>query len=107
MVAEPAWRACGDGLVVAVRLTPRGGRDAVDGLARLADGRQVVTVRVRAVPEAGAANTALLALLADLFAVPRRDLALVAGATGRVKTVHVAGDPAVLAKALERATETA
>ena len=107
MVAEPAWRSCGDGLVVAVRLTPRGGRDAVDGLARLADGRQVVTVRVRAVPEAGAANTALLALLADLFAVPRRDLALVAGATGRVKTVHVAGDPAVLAKALERATETA
>jgi uncharacterized protein (TIGR00251 family) len=107
VVVEPAWRISGDGLVVAVRLTPRGGRDALDGTMRLADGRQVVTARVRAAPEGGAANSALVTLMAEVLAVPRRDVALVAGATSRVKTLHVTGDPVALAKTLERATDPA
>ncbi|KAA5603300.1 DUF167 family protein [Blastochloris sulfoviridis] len=107
MADEPAWRAVGGGLTVTVRLTPRGGRDALDGLAQLSDGRRVVAARVRAVPEAGAANAALLTLIADALGVARRDVELVAGATGRLKTLHVTGDPAALAAALSKATETA
>lgn len=87
-----------------VRLTPKGGRDALDGLVRLADGRQVVAARVRAAPEAGAANHALADLVAGTCGVPRRDVTLVAGATARLKTLHIAGDPAALTAMLARAT---
>jgi uncharacterized protein YggU (UPF0235/DUF167 family) len=34
--------------MLAVRLTPRGGRDAIDGIEQLSDGRRVLKVRVRA-----------------------------------------------------------
>ena len=67
---------------LAVRLTPRGGRDAVDGVR---DG--VLLVRVAAPPVDGAANTALARLLADELGVPRTAVRLVAGTTGRRKLV--------------------
>ncbi|CUU43416.1 hypothetical protein BVIRIDIS_24360 [Blastochloris viridis] len=76
-------------------------------MAELSDGRRVVAARVRAVPESGAANAALVALVAAALKVPKRDVELVAGATSRVKTLHVAGDPAALAEMLRKATETA
>jgi uncharacterized protein (TIGR00251 family) len=90
-------------VVVAVRLTPRGGRDALDGIERGADGRPVLRARVSAPPADGAANAALLGLLADAFGVRRRDLAIASGAMSRAKRVRVAGDPAALAAALARA----
>ena len=52
---------------------------------------------VTAPPEGGRANEALLQLLARAWRVRRRDLAIVAGMASRSKTVHVAGDPQVLA----------
>jgi uncharacterized protein YggU (UPF0235/DUF167 family) len=84
-----------------VRLTPRGGRDALDGVETRADGRAVLKARVRAAPEKGAANAALAALLADLLGVPKSAVSVTAGATSRVKTVEVAGDAAALARALQ------
>ncbi len=50
--------------MIAVRVTPRGGRDAIDGIETLADGRSVVKVRVRVVAEGGAANRAVTELFA-------------------------------------------
>ena len=47
MTARP-WLRTGDGVSVAVRLTPKGGRDAIDGIETLSDGRAVLNVRVRA-----------------------------------------------------------
>ncbi len=85
-----------DGIVVTVRLTPRGGRDALNGVAIDAAGRAMLRARVSAPPEAGAANAALLALLADAFGIAKRTLTLASGATQRVKRVHIAGDPAAL-----------
>lgn len=85
-----------------VRLTPRGGRDAIDGVERLADGRTVLKVRVRAVPSEGEANAALLRLLAKTLGVARRDVELVGGATARVKRVRVVGAGASLAAILEK-----
>ena len=70
----------------AVRLTPRGGSDRVEGVT---DG--VLTVRVSAPPVEGAANQALLRLIAAELDVPRRDVRLVAGAGGRSKLVVVDG----------------
>lgn len=85
-----------------VRLTPRGGRDAIDGVERLADGRTVLKVRVRAAPSEGEANAALLRLLAKTLGVARRDVELVGGATARVKRVRVVGAGASLAAILEK-----
>ena len=98
--AAKPWTLAADGLVVTVRLTPKGGRDAIDGIARLADGRAVVKARVRSAPSEGAANAALIRLMADALAVAPRNVSLAAGATARIKRLKIAGDGAALAAAL-------
>ncbi len=94
-----------DGIVVAVRLTPRGGRDVIDRPALLADGREVLAVRVRVPPEDGAANAALIALIAKTFKVAKAAVALTAGAASRVKQVRIAGDPTTLSAVAEHLFE--
>jgi uncharacterized protein YggU (UPF0235/DUF167 family) len=101
-VPDPPWRIEAGGLALTVRLTPRGGRDAIDGVERLSDGRGVLKVRVRAAASEGEANAALLALLAEALGVARRDLRLVAGASARVKRIRVAGAGAAHAAMLEK-----
>jgi len=88
--------------VLHVRLTPKGGRDSVDGIERLADGRSVLKARVRAAASEGEANDALVRLLAKALGVPPRAVTLRSGATSRIKRLAIAGDPAKLAAALER-----
>jgi uncharacterized protein YggU (UPF0235/DUF167 family) len=90
-----------DGLTLHVRVTPRGGRDAIDGLERLADGRAVLKLRVRAAPDKGAANAAVLALIADRLGLAKAAVSLAHGATGRNKSVSLRGDPAELAARLQ------
>ena len=90
----------GSGALLTIRLTPRGGRDALDGVETDAAGRAVLRARVSAPPEDGAANEALLRLLAKACGVPRRALTLEAGATQRVKRVRIDADAATLAARL-------
>lgn len=99
--AARAYQTGPDGILIRVRLTPRADRDAIEGIAALADGSEVARVRVRGVPEAGAANTALTALIAKTFGRPKSAVAIVAGATQRLKRVRVAGVPAELARIVE------
>jgi len=99
--SEP-WTRAPDGILVDVRLTPRGGRDAIEGIERRADGRTVLKARVRAAPFEGEANAALCRLLAGLLGVAPRHVMLAAGATARVKRVRIAGDAASLAATLVR-----
>ena len=87
---------------MAVRLTPKGGRDAIDGLEILSDGRAVLKVRVRAAPSEGEANEALCRLIAKSVGVPPRDVALVAGATARIKRLTISGDGPTLMATLEK-----
>jgi uncharacterized protein (TIGR00251 family) len=98
------WTATADSLIVTVRLTPKGGRDALDGIEMMADGREVVRARVRAAPHEGAANAALVKLLADLLDVAPRDVSVVTGASARIKRVKIAGNGAALGAALDRLT---
>ncbi len=90
--------------MLTVRLTPRGGRDAIDGVEALADGRRVLKARVRAAPSEGEANAALLKLFAKALGLARRQVGIVAGSTGRLKRVRLEGDGAALAVALEQIT---
>jgi uncharacterized protein len=101
-VSARPWTVTADGLVLAVRLTPKGGRDAIDGVEQLADGRSVLKARVRVAASDGEANAALIKLVARTLGVPPRDVDLVAGATSRVKRLTVAGAGATLAATLEK-----
>ena len=76
----------------AIRLTPRGGADRVDGVRAGA-----LRVRVAAAPVDGAANAALMALIADELGLPRGRIRLVAGTANRRKLIEVDGiEPAAL-----------
>jgi uncharacterized protein (TIGR00251 family) len=90
-----------DGLMLDVRLTPRGGRDAIEGVDALADGRAVLRARVRVPPAEGEANAALVRLLADALAIAARHVTLVAGAKARIKRLKIEGDGSSLAARLE------
>ena len=92
---EP-WRATLDGIVIACRLTPKGGRDAIDGVARLSDGTSVLLARVRSAPEDGRANEALCALIAAKLDALVSHVRVAAGAKSRLKRIAVTGDPAAL-----------
>ena len=81
-----------DGLTLYIRLTPKGGRDAIDGVETLSNGQSVLKARVRAVPEDGKANIALMKLIAETFACPISSIAIVSGATTRIKTLRIKGD---------------
>jgi uncharacterized protein YggU (UPF0235/DUF167 family) len=105
MAVDAAWRGREDGLEVRVRVTPRGGRDAIEGVEALADGRRILKVRVRAAPEDGAANEGVRRLLAKALGRPASAVTLEAGATARVKIFSVAGDAGPLASALAALAE--
>lgn len=94
------WRYSTQGLRVALRVTPRGGRDEIDGVETLADGRCVLKVRVRAVADGGEANRAVTELLARALGVPKARVRILSGATSRLKQVAIDGDPARLGESL-------
>ena len=97
--APKAWRITVSGVELRIRLTPKSSRDAVDGIETRGDG-DVIKARVRAVPEDGKANAALLALIAKWLDVPPRAVELVGGGKSRIKTITVAGDTARLSATL-------
>ncbi len=101
-MADAPWRAEPGGVSLWVRLTPKGGRDVLEGLETLADGRTIIKARVRAAPEDGRANAALVALLAKALATQKSAVSLAAGETSRVKKIFIAGDPARLIEALSQ-----
>lgn len=83
--AHPAVRLEGDHLILTVRVTPRAARNAIT-----TDASRLL-VRLTAPPVDGAANGALLALLAERLRLPRRALTIVRGAASREKLVAVRG----------------
>ena len=101
MVPPRPWTLLVDGLALAVRVTPRGGRDAVDGVCHDAEARPCLKLRVAAAPVDGDANAAVARLLAKWLDVPKSAVAVTSGAAQRVKRFHVAGDPAQLAQRAE------
>lgn len=96
------WRAEPDGVTLFLRVTPNAGADRIEGVEQRDDGTTVLRLRVKAVPDKGKANAAVMALLAKTLGVPKSAIALVSGDTARLKTLHLAGDPAALVAALAK-----
>ncbi|MBX9774123.1 MAG: DUF167 family protein [Xanthobacteraceae bacterium] len=101
-MTERPWAPSADGLVLTVRLTPKGGRDSVDGIEPYADGRPVLKIRVRAAPSEGEANDALVRLIAEVVGFPPGAVNLISGHTARLKRLKIDGPAIALAESLER-----
>ncbi|UXN61992.1 DUF167 family protein [Phyllobacterium zundukense] len=98
MIKKPQhFRKERDGITLFVRLTPKSAKDAIEGVEETDDGRSHLKARVRAVPEDGRANAALVKLLAKQLDLSARDVTIAAGATSRLKQVRISGDPDELA----------
>jgi uncharacterized protein (TIGR00251 family) len=106
-VTADFWRATPDGILIACRLTPKGGRDAIEGVTTLSDGARVLLARVRSAPEDGKANAALCGLIAKTLNVPGSKVRLVAGMKSRVKQIGVTGEPGALMARLAALREPA
>ncbi|MGO8738200.1 DUF167 family protein [Rhodoblastus sp.] len=100
MSAPGFFKRRAGGIELHVRLTPKSSREALDGPEIRDDGACVLKARVRAVPEDGKANAALIALLAKQLEIPASRISLASGATARQKTFFIGGDPEVLVRRL-------
>ncbi len=85
------WSRDGADLILAVRLTPGAAQDAVGGMWTDEKGAHWLSARVRAVPEKGRANAALLALIAKRLDRPKGAISLESGDTHRLKRLRIKG----------------
>jgi uncharacterized protein (TIGR00251 family) len=88
-------RATADGVVLGVRLTPKSSRDEILGIETFG-GVSVLKVRVRALPEEGRANDALVKLIAKWLGVPPSTVSVAQGGKSRLKQVRIEGDAETL-----------
>jgi uncharacterized protein (TIGR00251 family) len=105
-VSKAAWTLAQDGLLLSVRLTPKSSRDQIDNLESRDDGLAYIKARVRAAPEDGKANDALIRLLADNLGLGRSAISLTSGATSRLKILKIVGEPAGLEMRLQAACDS-
>ena len=84
-------RATAGGVLLGIRLTPKSSQDEVSGV-EIFDGAQVLKARVRAVPQEGHANDALVKLIAKWLGVPPSTVTVVQGGKSRLKQVRIVGD---------------
>ncbi|MBN2751327.1 MAG: DUF167 domain-containing protein, partial [Rhodospirillaceae bacterium] len=89
---DTAAKIIDGGVRVAVRLTPKGRRNAVEGLAETPLGGTEIRISVTAVPEDGKANRALIKLLSKAWGVPKSAITIVAGETDRHKILSILGE---------------
>jgi uncharacterized protein len=74
------------GVLITVRVIPRASRSCIAGTR---DG--AILVRLSAPPVDGAANAELIALLAKVLDVPKRNISITSGTSARLKQVKVVG----------------
>jgi len=74
---------------LAIRVTPRSSKPGVGGWRAGADGREELEVRVAEAPTDGAANEAVIRLLAKALGVSRSELTIVSGQTSRHKRIAI------------------
>ena len=99
------WHLTDDGARVAVKVQPKSRRPGLQGTAPAADGIRL-RIGVSEAPEDGRASRAACAVLAKALGQPASAVQVLTGASSREKTLHVAGDPILLAERLSQCLET-
>lgn len=99
--ADLPWSPSAGGMMLRVRVTPKSSKDVVERLETTPQG-PALKVRVRAVPDKGAANAAVVETVAQWLGVAKSTVSLASGSTARVKSLSIAGDGKVLTALLER-----
>jgi len=89
MSIQRAWRQTDAGLEIFVRVTPNANADEVGVVGVRDDGTACLGVRVRAVPDKGRANKAVIATFAKHFKLRKSDIELIKGHQARQKTLLV------------------
>jgi len=79
--------------ILAVRVTPRSSKPGIRGWRTAVDGRDELEIHVAAAPADGAANEAVIALLAKALGFSRSELSILSGAASRHKRVAIPCDP--------------
>jgi uncharacterized protein (TIGR00251 family) len=92
------------GIRLRLKVQPRARRDLIQGIAPDRDG-PALKLAVKAPPEDGKANAAVIALLAEAFDVAKAAVSVVAGATDRRKLVEIRGNSRDLGASLDRLIE--
>ena len=95
------YKPVADGVRLWVRVTPGASRDQVGGLHESSDGSAALNVRVRARPEKGKANTAVIGTVAKALGVPKSDVELSTGSRDRRKTLVIQGETSVLTRRID------
>jgi len=103
-ITTKPWRSDNDGMRLFIHLTPKTSRDHI-GEVIVGVGGAVLKVRVRALPDKGQANQALIKLLSKWLGVPKTSLELLSGSRSRQKCVKIYGKNPEILKLLETRIE--
>ena len=87
-------------VTIAIRVTPRSARPGIGGWREGADGRRELEIRVAEAPADGAANEAVVKLLAKALRISRGQVTIISGATSRNKRVAIPFEADELARLL-------
>ncbi len=88
------------GAMLTIRVTPKASKTAVTGVVALEGDATALGLRVAAPPVDGAANEEVVRFVAKALRMGRASVTLIAGQTGRVKRLRIAGNAVPLEAAL-------
>ncbi|WP_455480222.1 DUF167 domain-containing protein [Bartonella sp. B23] len=77
-----------NGLSLFVHLTPKASINRIMGVECRDDGKQYLVIRLRAIPEDGKANKALIQFLAKQWKIPSSCITLKSGVKSRYKQLY-------------------
>lgn len=89
------------GVRLRMRVTPKSSKDQIDGIYEAGDGSLALKVRVRAQPEKGKANAAVVAVIAKALGCAKSDVSVTAGSKDRTKTLFINGETSRLTRAID------
>ena len=78
--------------VLPIRVSPRSAKPGIGGWRALAGGREELEVRVVEAPADGAANDAVVRLIAKAFGISRSEVSIISGETSRHKRLSIPFD---------------
>ena len=95
-----------DGLNILIRLTPDSAKDEVFSIEKSDLGGPYFKARVRAQPEKGKANKALIKLIAKWLKIPKSNATLKSGTQSRLKTIEIINPDDETIKRLKNYTDS-